>query len=76
MKNCMGHFVLVLHHWVLLDSYCRMNSIERSKKIGIGSLQFNFSPVCKVHGKLDYYAVKQLNHIDYIDMDHYYNTAV
>ena len=53
-----------------------MNSIERSKKIGIGSLQFNFSPVCKVHGKLDYYAVKQLNHIDYINMDHYYNTVV
>ena len=72
-----------------------MNSTERSKKIG--SLQLNFSPVCKeldlitlitliwmqgfspvcqVSSILDYYAVKQLNHIDYIDMDHYYNTAV
>ena len=53
-----------------------MNSIERSKKIGISSLQLHgqgFSPVCKVRGILDYYAVKQLNHIDYIDMDHYYN---
>ena len=40
-----------------------MNSIERSKKIGISSLQLHgqgFSPVCKVRGILDYYAVKSL----------------
>ena len=53
-----------------------MNSIERSKKIGISSLQLHgqgFSPVCQVRAILDYYAVKKLNHIDYIDKDHYYN---
>ena len=51
-----------------------MNSIERSKKIGIGSLQLHgqgFSPVCKLYGLLDDYAVKKLYHIDYIDMDHF-----
>ena len=56
-----------------------MNSIERSKKIGISSLQLHgqgFSPVCKLFGLLDYYAVKKLNHIDYIDMDHYYNNFI
>ena len=51
-----------------------MNSIERSKKIGIGSLQLHgqgFSPVCKQYGLLDYYAMKKLYHIYYIDMDHF-----
>ena len=76
-----------------------MNSTERSKKIG--SLQLNFSPVCKeldlitlitlicisslqlhvqgfspvcqVSSILDYYAVKNLHHIDYIDKDNSYN---
>ena len=53
-----------------------MNSIERSKKICISSLQLHvqgFSPVCQVSSILDYYAVKNLHHIDYIDKDNSYN---
>ena len=53
-----------------------MNLIEISKKICISSLQLHvqgFSPVCQVSSILDYYAVKNLHHIDYIDKDNSYN---
>ena len=61
--------IFTTNFWI--SNYFYTNNISGLQLHGQG-----FSPVCKVHGKLDYYAVKQLNHIDYIDMDHYYNTAV